>query len=267
MKKQFQEEKTCACCGKTMYVLHPSRWAYKQRKGKETYTWYCSWKCMRKDETVERRMTQENYEKAVEMAIRGEDYLEYLKKCGAKNPSATWCYIKKKLAETHPQKLEMLPEKNWARIEDKQAAKKKEKKKPQLAEVAKKVPPAIRKNPPKQVTMKIDESGKAEWKETDTEGNVCKTTIDENGYLEVTVEATELKVKSVFSNVIKGGFFAKGERGVPMSIRTYTTMTLVAKSNPFDLDNQLKDCKLELTKEEWLKLTEEIREALDKMEI
>ena len=255
MKKQFQEEKTCACCGKTMYVLHPSRWAYKQKKGKETYTWYCSWKCMRKDETVERRLTQENYDKAVEMAIRGEDYLEYLKKCGAKNPSATWLYIKKKLEKTAPQKLEMLPEKNWARIEDKkQAAKKKEKKKPKLAEVAKKVPGT------EAVAMTREEHKEAHKRQT-------VLTMDGKGIRIETKEETVLKVKSVFSNVIKGGFFAKGERGVPMSIRTYTTMTLVAKSNPFDLDNQLKDCKLELTKEEWLKLIEEIREALDKMEI
>ena len=35
MKKKYQEEKTCACCGKKMYVLHPSRWAYKKKKGKE----------------------------------------------------------------------------------------------------------------------------------------------------------------------------------------------------------------------------------------
>ena len=119
MKKQYQEEKTCACCGKTMYVLHPSRWAYKKKKGKETYTWYCSWKCMRKDETVERRLTQENYDKAVEIAIRGEDPLAYLKKNGAKNPSATWCYIKKKLATSDPDKLAKVPEKVGTVINEK----------------------------------------------------------------------------------------------------------------------------------------------------
>ena len=189
MKKQFQEEKTCACCGKTMYVLHPSRWAYKQRKGKETYTWYCSWKCMRKDETVERRITQENYDKAVELAIRGEDYLAYLKKCGAKNPSATWCYIKKKLAETHPQKLEMLPEKNWARIEDKQAAKKKEKKKPQLAEVVMKLPEEKEET----ATMEMTDEH-IEWKETKG-GIMAKTRADKDMRLEISVEKEpELKV-------------------------------------------------------------------------
>ena len=153
MKKQYQEEKTCACCGKTMYVLHPSRWAYKKKKGKETYTWYCSWKCMRKDETVERRLTQENYDKAVEIAIRGEDPLAYLKKNGAKNPSATWCYIKKKLATSDPDKLAKVPEKVGTVINEKGQAvpvvrplKKEEHKKiekqqkPILAEVADMVP-------------------------------------------------------------------------------------------------------------------------------
>ena len=153
MKKKYQEEKTCACCGKKMYVLHPSRWAYKKKKGKETYTWYCSWKCMRKDETVERRLTQENYDEAVEIAIRGEDPLAYLKKNGAKNPSATWCYIKKKLATSDPDKLAKVPEKVGTVINEKGQAvpvvrplKKEEHKKiekqqkPILAEVADMVP-------------------------------------------------------------------------------------------------------------------------------
>ena len=74
---------------------------------------------MRKDETVERRLTQENYDEAVEIAIRGEDPLAYLKKNGAKNPSATWCYIKKKLATSDPDKLAKVPEKVGTVINEK----------------------------------------------------------------------------------------------------------------------------------------------------
>lgn len=81
-------------------------------------------------------------------------------------------------------------------------------------------------------------------------------------------EEKDLKAKSLFSNVIQGGFFAKGERGVPLSIRTYNTMTLVARSDPFQFENnQITDCKLELTKEQWLQLIEEIQQALTQMDI
>ena len=49
--------------------------------------------------------------------------LEYLKKCGAKNPSAAWCYIQKTIMDKAPEEPEELQEE-----------------KPILAEVADKVP-------------------------------------------------------------------------------------------------------------------------------
>ena len=46
--------------------------------------------------------------KAVEIAICGGDPLEYLKKCGSKNPSALWYVIQKNLAEAEPEKYAQL---------------------------------------------------------------------------------------------------------------------------------------------------------------
>lgn len=51
------------------------------------------------------KMTREQKEKAVELALSGGDYLAHLKECGAKNPSAAWWYIKKTLAKSNPKLL------------------------------------------------------------------------------------------------------------------------------------------------------------------
>ena len=48
------------------------------------------------------KLTREQKEKAVNIALEGGDYLDHLKKCGAKNPSAAWWYIKKTLAKSNP---------------------------------------------------------------------------------------------------------------------------------------------------------------------
>lgn len=51
------------------------------------------------------KLTREQKEKAVKLALEGGDYLNHLKKCGAKNPSAAWWYIKKTLAKSNPKLL------------------------------------------------------------------------------------------------------------------------------------------------------------------
>ena len=63
------------------------------------------------DKMSQNKLTREQKGKAVDIAIQGGDPLEYLKKCGAKNPSAAWWYIKKTLAEKNPKLLEQIPEK------------------------------------------------------------------------------------------------------------------------------------------------------------
>ena len=213
--REYQEERICKCCGKKIYVLHPSRWGYKQRGKHGEHEYFCSWSCMRMEENMKgRKLTQEQYDEAVRIANSGGDQLAYLKKCGAKNPSATWIYIKKKMEAKKP--------------EEKPEAEEQKKTFEEVKKEIMSIPP-----------IKGD-----------------------------TAENTDLKAKSLFSNVIRGGFFAKGERGVPLSIRTYNTMTLVARSDPFSFENnQITDCKLELTKEQWLQLIGEIQQALTQMEV
>lgn len=54
------------------------------------------------------KMTPENKEKAIEIAIAGGDYIKHLKECGAGNPHASWSYIKQQLAREDPAKYDEL---------------------------------------------------------------------------------------------------------------------------------------------------------------
>ena len=91
----------CAACGKEIDILYPELWAYK-KYGK---IFYCTWKCFRKKENeIMSKLTREQKEKAVEIAISGGDPVEYLKECGAANAQAAWYQIKNKLAEADPDK-------------------------------------------------------------------------------------------------------------------------------------------------------------------
>ena len=55
------------------------------------------------------KLTREEKEKAVELAIAGKDPIGYLKECGCKNPWASWAYIKQTLKKAKPEKYAMLP--------------------------------------------------------------------------------------------------------------------------------------------------------------
>ena len=59
-------------------------------------------------QTVTNKMTPENKEKAIEIAIAGGDYIKHLKECGAANPHASWSYIKQQLAREDPVKYDEL---------------------------------------------------------------------------------------------------------------------------------------------------------------
>ena len=56
-----------------------------------------------------KKLTREEKEKAVELAIDGKDPIGYLKECGAKNPWASWAYIKQTLKKAKPEKYAQLP--------------------------------------------------------------------------------------------------------------------------------------------------------------
>ena len=63
------------------------------------------------DRMSQNKLTREQKEKAVELALNGGDYLEHLKECGAKNPSAAWWYIRKTLGKSNPELLEEINKK------------------------------------------------------------------------------------------------------------------------------------------------------------
>lgn len=56
------------------------------------------------------KITLEQKKKAVEMAIRGESPLPYLKKCGSTAPDKTWWYIKTKLKDADPELYAKIPD-------------------------------------------------------------------------------------------------------------------------------------------------------------
>ena len=85
------------------------------------------------DKMSQNKLTREQKGKAVDIAIQGGDPLVYLKKCGAKNPSAAWWYIKKTLATKNPKLLEKIPEKIGTVLDENGLA-------APLAEVAEKLP-------------------------------------------------------------------------------------------------------------------------------
>ena len=62
----------------------------------------------RKEEDMNHRLTRDQKQKAVELALQGGDYMAYLKKAGAKNPSAAWWYIKATLEKANPEKYKEL---------------------------------------------------------------------------------------------------------------------------------------------------------------
>lgn len=63
------------------------------------------------DKMSKHKLTREQKEKAVELALSGGDYLAHLKECGSKNPSAAWWYIRKTLEKSDPELLEQINKK------------------------------------------------------------------------------------------------------------------------------------------------------------
>ena len=105
-----------------------------------------------------KKLTLENKKKAVEIALGGGNYLDYLKKCGAGNPSASWTYIKKCLQATDPEKYEQL-----------MAVKKQEKPAEPAEDPLKDFEPVVFQG------KEYEKAEKAEQKEPKTEQKVKKT--------------------------------------------------------------------------------------------
>ena len=97
----------CPVCGKRFPVLYQTIWTYK-RGG----NYLCSYDCMRRYDRgeigMEQKITKEMREEAVRIALKGGNYLKYLRECGSGNPSAHWALIKKKMMKNDPETYEKL---------------------------------------------------------------------------------------------------------------------------------------------------------------
>ena len=110
----FNFGKICPICKKQFSVLWPGQWAYK-RGGRGVWKYLCSWKCLRiydkeGDKTQMTAKLSETSRKAVDLALAGENPLEYLAEQGKKNPSAAWYAIKQTLKLGEPETYEKLPD-------------------------------------------------------------------------------------------------------------------------------------------------------------
>ena len=131
---------TCPVCGRLKCAYWPEHWVY--RRGA---TFYCSDQCrdvdsvrdtrllndilrerrcrkIGKEEKEMNKITLEQKKKAVQIAFEGGDVLDYLRKCGSKNPPAMWWTIKEGLKKADPKMYAMLPD-GRKKTEPKQTAK------------------------------------------------------------------------------------------------------------------------------------------------
>ena len=205
---------TCPICGKLTAIYWPQFWVY--RRG-ETY--YCSENCLVVDQTRDirlmnqvardrrmrkgvedmgkHRLTLEQKKKAVEIANQGGNQLEYLKKCGAKNPSAAWVYIKKTLMDKAPEKLEGVQVKELLE-------------KPIMAEVAEKVPEVI--------VVPHDAIDKAAgYLGEDKQADVAENMTDMGAGADVSILSAACK-GFIFTNLGGGILIEKPERGQNLTI-------------------------------------------------
>lgn len=113
----------CPICGKYTCIHWPEHWIYKRGS-----TYYCGETCLQIDlyrdmhmmnqvmrkrrgmKLMSQKITLEMKKKAVEIAIRGESPLPYLKKCGSAAPDKTWYAIKAVLKEKDPETYAKIPD-------------------------------------------------------------------------------------------------------------------------------------------------------------
>lgn len=93
----------CRNCGKQIDIIHPTRWAYKVKRG-AGYSYFCTWKCLREDEKKKnvkqaarkeetdnqgRNNRKEVLEKLMAAAEAGRDIYDYLRGMGYTDPKDT----------------------------------------------------------------------------------------------------------------------------------------------------------------------------------
>lgn len=97
----------CPVCGKAFEVMHPDLWRYKRNSRH-----ICSWSCLRRYDGKEanevEKITKEQKERAVQIALEGGDPKPFLMECGSKAPVQCWYSIKNHLKTNDPEKYELL---------------------------------------------------------------------------------------------------------------------------------------------------------------
>lgn len=79
------------------------------------------------------QLTAAQKKQAVDIAMNGGDPVKYLEECGAKNPSAAWFYIRKRLVLSNPNLAKKIPGKDGTETENKEGG--------PVVEIAEKLPP------------------------------------------------------------------------------------------------------------------------------
>ena len=93
--------RVCPVCGIMFDVLYPDLWRFKRN-----HIFYCTYSCLKlSDEGVKEmaKITKEQKQKAVDIALDGGDPVEFLKECGSMAPDQMWTYIKKTLKAKEPE--------------------------------------------------------------------------------------------------------------------------------------------------------------------
>lgn len=246
MKTLYQEERICKNCGKTIYVLHPSRWAYKRKKGSESYDYYCTWKCFREEEkgktSMKCKITPDKRAEAIRIAIEGGDVVEFLRKNGSVTPDKLWWYIKNQLKQKEPETYAKLPQQKKAQTKKKKAAKK-----PALAEVVQKLPGT------EAVVMTRKEHEKAHRPKT-------TLTMDERGLRIEQIPETEMEVVAIKSQALPGQCFVKSAEQREDEVEQI--MSLESLRSLLNLGVILR-----MNRAGWLTFIEEIKQAMDQMKI
>jgi hypothetical protein len=103
--------KKCPQCGKEFDVLWPHLWSYKRSQ-----EFLCTYTCLKaydkekKEANNMQKITLEQKQQAVEIAISGTSPLDFLRKCGSNAPEKTWYAIKAALRHVDPEKYAQIPD-------------------------------------------------------------------------------------------------------------------------------------------------------------
>lgn len=158
------------------------------------------------------KLTREQKEKAVKLALEGGDYLDHLKKCGSKNPSAAWWYIKKTLAKSNPTLLAQVMKKT-GEIEEIKAPENTEGGGP-VVEKADKLPPDADVPPPEVNYMEQVKPEDVVTKEQEMklDGFRVKTIVGEFGEYTVQGNAKYFRFESMDNKTV---IFMRSEDFIP----------------------------------------------------